>query len=339
MENVDKYTKRLFFDKSKDCKDWRSKTLSKAREKLEIGIIRAIKGGRAIGESSAWTATSAIEVAKRVTSTHTLRISDDDADNNVAIGKVISTLEALRGGDEPIIPSALTAYFAVGDLNKAWNLAICDYDSAMMIATKSYDYESAVGFAAEYIKKHGLSANFPTFTEESYKTPTQFTSADEIFWMCKLSIEDLHAKVHDFMDENCTHLKKNTTEHTMAFWQSVVSILKSGSSMEDIANLLFNGHGCVVSVIMYIGGEAKKGHAFFTMGTPAMLKEKSMSRFICPGMSNRYHVSQKSNTHPVPYNENLLMSPTHCIIIVMNSSGQNSKIIQRQRLYLHWHCD
>ena len=65
MENVDKYTKRLFFDKSKDCKDWRSKTLSKAREKLEIGIIRAIKGGRAIGESSAWTATSAIEVGKK----------------------------------------------------------------------------------------------------------------------------------------------------------------------------------------------------------------------------------------------------------------------------------
>ena len=144
--------------------------------------------------------------------------------------------------------------------------------------------------------------------------------------MCKLSIEDLHAEVHDFMDENCTHLKKNTAEYTMAFWQRVVSILKSGSSMEDIANLLFNGHGCVVPVIMYIGGEAKKGHAFFTMGMPAMLKEKSMSRFICPGMSNRYHFSQKSNTHPVPYNENLLMSPTHCIIIDTSSSGQNSKL-------------
>ena len=48
-----------------------------------------------------------LKLLKRVTSTHTLRISDDDSDNNVAIGKVILTLEALRGGDEPIIPSAL----------------------------------------------------------------------------------------------------------------------------------------------------------------------------------------------------------------------------------------
>jgi hypothetical protein len=76
------------------------------------------------------------------------------------------------------------AYFAVGDLNKAWNLAICDYDSAMMIATKSYDYESAVGFAAEYIKKHGLSANFPTFTEDSYKTPTKYSPVQMRFFGC-----------------------------------------------------------------------------------------------------------------------------------------------------------
>ena len=107
-----------------------------------------------------------------------------------------------------------------------------------MIATKSYDYESAVGFAAEYIKKHGLSANFPTFTEDSYKTPTKFTSADEIRRMCKLKKEVLHDKVRAFMDENCTHLKKNSTEYTMAFWQCVVSILKSGSSMKEAVSPL-----------------------------------------------------------------------------------------------------
>jgi hypothetical protein len=99
---------------------------------MEIGIIGVKKGGRALGESSAWAATSAIEVAKRVTYTHTLRLSDDDADYNVAMGQVISILEALRGGKNPIIPSALTAYFAVGNLNKAWNIVTRDYDSASL---------------------------------------------------------------------------------------------------------------------------------------------------------------------------------------------------------------
>jgi hypothetical protein len=76
---------------------------------------------------------------------------------------------------------------------------------------------------------------------------------------------------------------------------------------------------------MDVGGEAKKGHAFFTMGTPAMLKKGWMSRFICPGMSNRYHGSRDNNEHSVPYNANILMSPTHCIIIDTNASGQNTK--------------
>ena len=109
MENVDKYTKWLFFDKSNYCIHWRNKTLTKAREKMEIGIIAVKKGGRALGESSAWAATSAIEVAKIVTCTHTLCLSDDDAENNVAMGQFISILKALRGGKNPVIPSALTA--------------------------------------------------------------------------------------------------------------------------------------------------------------------------------------------------------------------------------------
>jgi negative regulator of replication initiation len=76
---------------------------------MEIGIIAVKKGGRALGESSAWAATSAIEVAKIVTCTHTLCLSDDDAENNVAMGQFISILKALRGGKNPVIPSALTA--------------------------------------------------------------------------------------------------------------------------------------------------------------------------------------------------------------------------------------
>ena len=86
----------------------------------------------------------------------------------------------------------------------------------------------------------------------------------------------------------------------MAFWQCVVYILKSGSTMDDMVGLMVNGHGCVVPVIMNVGGEAKGGHAFFTMGTPAMLEKGWMSRFICPGMSNRHHSSQNNNKHSVP---------------------------------------
>jgi hypothetical protein len=63
----------LFFDNSNDCIQWRAKTLLKARENLEIGIIKVNKGGRAFGEPNAMAARSAIEVTKRVTYTHTLR--------------------------------------------------------------------------------------------------------------------------------------------------------------------------------------------------------------------------------------------------------------------------
>jgi hypothetical protein len=32
----------------------------------------------------------------------------------------------------------------------------------------------------------------------------------------------------------------------MAFWQRVVFILKSGSTMDDMVDLMANGHGCVI---------------------------------------------------------------------------------------------
>ena len=122
MENDGDYTKHLFFGKPRVSRSWRDETLVKARAKLKIGIIRPNVGGRALGETTAMTAHSAIEVAKIVTSTHTLRISDDIAANDVAVGQVVSTLEAFRGGVTPIIPSFLTSYFAVGNPSKAWKL-------------------------------------------------------------------------------------------------------------------------------------------------------------------------------------------------------------------------
>ena len=57
-----------------------------------------------------------------------------------------------------------------------------------------------------------------------------------------------------------------------------------------------------------------------------MLKKGWMSRFICPGMSNSHHGSRNNNEHSVPYNANHLMSPTHCIIIDTNASGQNNNL-------------
>jgi hypothetical protein len=94
MENGGDYTNQLFFGQSTVSRGWRSNTLVKARAKLEIGIIWANVGGRALGETTANSARSAIEVAKRVTSTHSLCISDDAAANDVAVGQVVSTLEA-----------------------------------------------------------------------------------------------------------------------------------------------------------------------------------------------------------------------------------------------------
>jgi hypothetical protein len=328
MENVGDYTNQLFFGQSRVSQGWRKETLAKARAELEIGIIWPKVGGRALGETTAMAARSAIEVAKRATSTHTLCISDDVAANGVAVGQVVSTLEAFRGGVTPIIPSSLTSYFAVGNRSKARNHVIRDYDSAMQIMAKSYDYETVKKLAAELKDKHDLSANFLTYTEDSYKNPTKFTSANEIHRMCMLSQEDLHAEVQACMDKNCINLEKDSTEYTMVFWQHVVSILKSGSTMDDMVDLMVNGHGCVVPVIMNVGGEAKGGgHAFFTMGTPTMLEKGWMSRFICPGMSNRHHGSLCNNEHSVPYNVNNPMSPTHCIIIDTNAAGQNTKLL------------
>ena len=73
MKNSGDHTKLLFFSKDHVCIDWRSHTLAKAWEILEIGIILNIKGGRALREPSAFAfSKSTIEKTKKVTYTHTL---------------------------------------------------------------------------------------------------------------------------------------------------------------------------------------------------------------------------------------------------------------------------
>ena len=133
MENVGDYTNQLFFGQSRVSQSWRAETLVKARAKLEIGIIRVKEGGWALEESSAMAVRSANEVAKKITSTHTLHISDDVAVNDVAVGQLVSTLEAFQDSDTPIIPSAVDPYFAVGNRSKAQKLVSREYDSVMMI--------------------------------------------------------------------------------------------------------------------------------------------------------------------------------------------------------------
>ena len=110
MKNDGDYTNQLLFGQSRVSQNWRADTLVKARAKLGIGIIRANVGGRALRKTSGKSARSATEVAKRVTFTHTLRISDDVAANYVAVGQLVSTLEAIRGSFTPIILSAVDPY-------------------------------------------------------------------------------------------------------------------------------------------------------------------------------------------------------------------------------------
>ena len=157
MENGGDYINQLFFGQSRVSQSWRAETLVKARAKLEIGIIWANVGRRALGESSYMADCSATEVAKRVTSTHTLCISDDVAANDVAVGQLVSTLKAFRDGDTPIVPSAVDPYFAVGNRSKARKLVSREYDSVMMIMAKSYDYETAKELAGALVVKHDLS--------------------------------------------------------------------------------------------------------------------------------------------------------------------------------------
>jgi len=182
MENVGDYTNQLFFGQSRVSRNWRGETLQMAWAKLEIGIIRVKEGGRALGESSAIAARSAIEDDKRDNSTHTLCISDDVAANDVAVGQVVLTLEAFRGGVAPIIPSSLTSYFAVGNPSKARNLVIRDYDSAMKIMATSYDYENAKKLAEQLRVKYDLSAIFrlsrKTATKHLLNSPAQMRSIE-----------------------------------------------------------------------------------------------------------------------------------------------------------------
>jgi hypothetical protein len=213
MENVGNYTNQLFFGPSRVSQNWRSNTVSKARAKLEIGIIQVNKGGKALGESSSLAARSAIEISKRVTSTHTLRISDDVAANDVAVGQVVSTLEAFRGGVTPIIPSVLTSYFAFGNPSKAQKLVSREYDIVMMNMATSYDYETAKELAAVLLDKHDLSANFPTFTEDSYNNPTQFTSANEIKRM--VCFRQIHHRRPTKAFVHCDKKKQTTLETSL----------------------------------------------------------------------------------------------------------------------------
>jgi hypothetical protein len=64
MKNDGDYNNQLFFGQSRVSQGWRSETLSKARVKLEIGIIQPKEGRRALGESSYMAARSAMSLPR-----------------------------------------------------------------------------------------------------------------------------------------------------------------------------------------------------------------------------------------------------------------------------------
>jgi hypothetical protein len=104
----------------------------------------------------------------------------------------------------------------------------------------------------------------------------------------------------------------------MAFWMRIHSILKCGNIIDDIAQRLYDGYGGVAPLE---GG----GHAFLTMGTPEMVKEGQITRFICPGMSNRHYGDRYDNEHAIVFDPDLLFSPTHSIAFHTRAHGQQNK--------------
>jgi hypothetical protein len=104
--------------------------------------------------------------------TPTILLAADDKANDVATGNLVKTLEEDRNGNNNfVIPLDVASCFAKGDLGKAWEFAILEYNSVLAHTAGCYEYESAVELAAEVKEKYGLSTTFPTFADGSYVAP------------------------------------------------------------------------------------------------------------------------------------------------------------------------
>jgi hypothetical protein len=184
------YVRELFF--SDQNKRWRREVLADARD-----IIAPNRHGHV----SQKLAKSALEIGKTAPFTSTILLDADDEANDVAIADLVRTLEEFRKGNndfEP--PSNVASSFAKGDMDKAREFVIREYNSIMAHTGGCYAYESAKELAAEVKKKYGLSSSFPTFAVGSYVAPISFTSAEVIEEMNELPREGLDAKIRSKID-------------------------------------------------------------------------------------------------------------------------------------------
>jgi hypothetical protein len=259
MTNQSTLSRQLFF--SNEATRWREQVVQMARGMLSIG--RIFPGpGVSVGDVTADYSKSAMHNANTSTFTRTILLSEDH------LGEAIFILEELRANRNPVIPEYLVPFFALGDHDKALGLVLSDLDTATSTFVEEYESKDAIEFATSVKKRFRLN-QFPSF--KKYRNTTlEFVKAETIYAWSKLSTEDLHAKVHEFLKEKIPSLKKGSIEYKYAFWQRIISILKTGSTVDDLVVLLRDGFGAVFPV--------EGGNAVFTMGTSEMLALGEMSR-------------------------------------------------------------
>ena len=300
----DEYVSKLFF--SEQNKKWRTNILTAARD---------IVGPKRLGHVSSVAAQSAVEVGKTAPFTSTIRLDADDEANDIATANLVKTLQEYRNGNDDFEPpSDVASCFSKGDMDKAREFVIREYNSIMAHMGGCYAYGPAMKLAAEVKKKYGLSSKFPTFEEESYVEPISFTSAEVIEEMCELPREGLDAKIRTFLNKS-TALEEDSDVYKNALLLRTGSVLRIGSIMKGLVKLLYDGNAALVPL-------ADGSYAIVTMGTPEMLKKGWMPRKICPGAAIRNRGDRYDNEDHVEFDPYLLVSFTRSIVFNTNAHGQ-----------------
>jgi hypothetical protein len=304
LDDDDEYVSKLFF--SEQNNKWRTNILSAARD---------IVAPNRLGHVSYLAACSALEVGKTAPFTSTILLDADDEANVVAIGNLVMTLEKYRNGnDDFVIPLDVAFCFAKGDMDKAREFVIREYNSIMAHTGGCYAYGSAMELAAEVKKKYGLSSSFPTFADGSYVAPISFTSAEDIEEMNELPREGLDAKIRTFLKKS-TALEEDSDVYENALLLRTGSVRRIGSIMKGLVKLLYDGNAALAPL-------ADGSYAIVTMGTPEMLKKGRMSRKICPGAAIRNRGDRYDNVDSIPFDQYLLVSPTRSVVFNTNACGQ-----------------
>jgi hypothetical protein len=288
-------------------------------EKVRPPRCLRCRGTRPPRSPSHLAAHSALVIGETSPFTSTILLAADDEANVVAIGNLVNTLEEYRNGnDDFVIPLDVASCFAKGDLDKAWEFVIREYNSIQARTAGCYACESAKEVAAEVIEKYGLSSSFPTFEDSDYEEHVSFTSAEDIKEMCELPREGLDARVKTFLNES-TALVKGSDAYENALLMRKGSILRIGNIMKGSVKLLYNGYAALAPL-------ADGSYAIVTMGTPEMVEIGQLSRIICPGAAIRNRGDRYDNESLIPFDRYLLVSPTRSLVFNTNAWGQSNKL-------------